>query len=72
MRIGKDKGKTMYYAASVSQDKITTKQGKAVSSKPLPSLVPMCAVPSPPWRRLCAKRCLPEEALTLPTSAHSR
>lgn len=26
MRIGKDKGKTMYYAAPVSQDKITTKQ----------------------------------------------
>ena len=26
MRIGKDKGKTMYYAAHISQDKITTKQ----------------------------------------------
>ena len=28
MRIGKDKGKTMYYAAPVSQEKITTKQVK--------------------------------------------
>ena len=65
MRIGKHKGKTMYYASPIAQDKITTKQLEdRIVNSTAPEAVPTCGQPSPPWRKSYVKRCSAAEPLT--------
>lgn len=72
MRIGKHKGKTMYYASPIAQDKITTKQleDRIVNATALSRADVRSAITA--LAKSYVKRCSAAEPLTWPTSGHLR